>query len=613
MSINCIRVDELVDLSNNAGLVVIPTYDSTPTLPQLIELLDKTLPNDFGILIVDDNSPNFNTLMKEISAVATNSNKVINIFKQDSNLGFVKNVNTVFKNISGLDIILCNSDVLPAINWFPGLFAAAKSSSLVATATAVTNFGSIATVEFPKISSDYLATLNLLGQSSEVEEKSFPTLPTCVGHFVYFNAVALETVGSFDEIFSPGYGEEVDWSQRAISLGFRHVLAPESVVIHDGSLSFSKKLGSDLIELKDKNNQLLHDRYSNLSHMVEAIWAKDRSQVESSRLNFKAISSNLSLRIDLTFLRPRDLETSLAKISLALSSRILLLQHFKKIEFVVSDDMNIDSILPHLSLDARVIHWKQANDLPRTDFVFRPSQIHTKLDLVRLHDMGKRQVICQFDFTDYENPYGFENFQKWVIYRSTTELAYELVDGIIYFSEFAKRQSSLLGMVADNDYVVDIVALARTNPDGQILECLGLNETDNEPLFATTEKLDQVSKNSFGNYDAEIWDAVVKKIVAHIDKLTRVNPTTTKDAIWNLLLKNYVNVIRDDDERIHLLELDKQANSAIELHNLRLNKSVLYRFRHSKAGVFLVPKDSYRDRVVQRLIPPPSNLPKKFG
>ena len=91
MSIKLIKVDELVDLSHNTGLVVIPTYNPTPRLANLIEILDKTLPHDFGILIVDDHSPQFTKLVEEISSVATNSKKVIYILKQESNLGFVKN------------------------------------------------------------------------------------------------------------------------------------------------------------------------------------------------------------------------------------------------------------------------------------------------------------------------------------------------------------------------------------------------------------------------------------------------------------------------------------------------------------------------------------------
>jgi GT2 family glycosyltransferase len=600
--LNIIRTAELVELNLHRGIVVIPTYNSTPMLSKLIEILIETVPDDFGILVIDDNSPKYNELIDEIGVVSKSSTRLINLLKQESNLGFVKNVNTVFRNISGPDVIICNSDVVPARNWYPGLLAAAKSSHLVATATAVTNSGSIATVEFPK--SDSRENLNSLGSASETEIKYFPILPTCVGHFVYFNAAALKAVGHFDEIFSPGYGEEVDWSQRAISQGFRHVLAPESVVVHEGNFSFSEKLGIEQIALKNRNDDMVLGRYPYFSNMVETICAKDRSQVESSRLNFKRISKNLSLRIDLTSLRPLELETTLAQLALKLSSKILLLQHFKKIEIIVSDNMNVDEVVLHLRPDAKVIHSHQSYDLPRSDFVFRPLQIRTTSDLVRLNEMGKRQILCQLDFTAYENPYYFENYQQWVKYRSLTELAHELVDGIIYFSEFTKMQSSLLGLLANNDYVVDVVALTLSHPDGSILEDLGLIETDSESYFATARALDQLLKTRFEGSNAELWDAVAEKIAAHIIELVRVPSATTKDALWELLLQNYENETKASNEKSALLELERQAKVAEELHELRLNSSVLYRYRHSKAGYFLIPRGTYRDHVLQILFRP---------
>lgn len=626
MPLNFIQVIELVDLNRHRGLAVIPTYNPTPVLPNLIDILIETLPDDFGILIVDDCSPRYNALIDEISAVIESSKKIINILKQESNLGFVKNVNTVFKNISGLDVILCNSDVVPARNWYPGLLAAAKSSYLVATATAVTNHGSIATVDIPESDSNYLETLDLLGSSAENEMKFFPILPTCVGHLVYFNSAALEAVGYFDEIFSPGYGEEVDWSQRAIAHGFRHVLAPESVVIHEGNFSFSEKFGADQVTLKKKNNDLILGRYPNLSNIVETICAKDRSSVQSSRLNFRRISRKLSLRIDLTFLRPLELETPATQLALKLSSRIFLLQHFETLEFIVSDDMNAHDIFAYLGPNANVIHSNQSYDLPRSDFVFRPCQIHTKRDLVRLNEMGKHQILCQLDFTSYENPYCFENLHQWIEYRSTIELAHELVDEFIYLSEFVREQSLLLGLARGNGHAGEVIASSAVILDKQILDAQGLTKnfgdtyntnTENETITGVsstsfnqnyTSKLDQLLDTLLEEFDSESWDKVAKKITKCIDELARIPSTATKDVLWELLARNYEKELRDENEKNHLLDLDRTAKAAIELHNIRFENSSLFRYRHSRLGIFIAPKGSYRDRVIQLLWRSPSDL-----
>jgi len=624
--INVLPLDKLVDLKHYRGLVVIPTYNSTPTLPDLIEILDETLPDDFGIVIIDDNSPKFNELLGDISVVGGRSRNSINVLKQESNLGFVKNMNTVFKNISGLDIILCNSDAVPARNWFPGLLAAAKSSNLVATATAVTNYGSVATVEFPELDMDFLTALNLLGDSSPTARKVFPILPTCVGHFVYFNAAALETVGYFDEIFSPGYGEEVDWSQRAIASGFRHVLAPESVVFHKGSFSFSEKLGSEYIGLKDRNNSLVLDRYSNFSNLVETICAKDRSLIESTRMNFRRISNKLSLRIDLTYLRPSERGTATTRLSLEISSRLMLRQDFEKIEFVISDDMDFDHFSSYLSEDAKIIQIGQLNDLPRSDFVFRPMQIHTKSDLVKLNNMGKRQIVFQLDFIAYENPYYFENPQQWNSYRPATELAHQLIDGFTYLSDFVKEQSSLIGLAASPDFAREVIFPHIDHKSGKLSDLepgearslddlkyptrmtliYGATSADKTATVATSifndrKKSDQLLNEILEQAGSFNWDDVVSKLIAFIGNLASNPPVTSKDVLWELLLRDYENEIRDNNEKLHLLAIERQAEEALRLHNLRLDESILFRIRHSKFGNLIIPKGSWRDHILQKL------------
>ena len=69
-----------------------------------------------------------------------------------------------------------------------------------------------------------------------------PTIPTAVGHCVYIRRHALDLVGGFDETFSPGYGEEVDFSQRAVAHGFRHVCADD---VFTSTTAAARSFGAD--------------------------------------------------------------------------------------------------------------------------------------------------------------------------------------------------------------------------------------------------------------------------------------------------------------------------------------------------------------------------------
>ena len=67
-----------------------------------------------------------------------------------------------------------------------------------------------------------------------------PSLPTAVGHCMFVRRSALDLVGDFDPAFSPGYGEEVDFSQRCLRAGLSHVLADDVLVLHHGGGSFGR-------------------------------------------------------------------------------------------------------------------------------------------------------------------------------------------------------------------------------------------------------------------------------------------------------------------------------------------------------------------------------------
>ena len=57
----------------------------------------------------------------------------------------------------------------------------------------------------------------------------------------YLKRYALNETGLFDEEkWEKGYGEEVDWAQKALLLGWKHIAAPSVFVHHVGSQSFTE-------------------------------------------------------------------------------------------------------------------------------------------------------------------------------------------------------------------------------------------------------------------------------------------------------------------------------------------------------------------------------------
>jgi hypothetical protein len=67
----------------------------------------------------------------------------------------------------------------------------------------------------------------------------YPEIPTAVGFCMALSRSAIEQVGFFDEVlFGKGYGEENDFSLRAVNQGLRNVLCDDVYIAHLGGRSF---------------------------------------------------------------------------------------------------------------------------------------------------------------------------------------------------------------------------------------------------------------------------------------------------------------------------------------------------------------------------------------
>ena len=139
--------------------------------------------------------------------------------------------------------MIVNSDTVVPAAWLERLRAAAYSDGLVATASTLTNHGTILSVpDWKDPSPRPPAGLSITEADARIARASprlHPRIPTGVGHCLYIRRAALELVGDFDEAFSPGYGEEVDFCQRCLARGLRHVVADDLYVFHHGGAARS--------------------------------------------------------------------------------------------------------------------------------------------------------------------------------------------------------------------------------------------------------------------------------------------------------------------------------------------------------------------------------------
>lgn len=243
--------------------IVVPVYNSIDTLRVCIkDLLSSLGPHD-RVIVLDDASsdPEVGSFLEALSdaRLIKHSNA--------ENLGYTKTVNLgISFRREGADVIVLNSDTHGfKKGWHRKLQAASLSGPRIGTVTpwgtGIEPFG-FRTKEINDIS-------RISGSSdlSEVAiEKHLPTslieVPTGHGFCMLITANLLETVPEFDvESFPRGYGEENDYCQRALKLGFRNVLFTKVFVQHVGTSSFAPEEKRQRLREGIHNLRRMHPTY----------------------------------------------------------------------------------------------------------------------------------------------------------------------------------------------------------------------------------------------------------------------------------------------------------------------------------------------------------------
>ncbi len=243
MKVRWIRSDHKLRPPRGEIVVCIPVYGAHEQFVTCLHSVLTHTPADVHILICDDASPDVRSreLVARLEREGETEHTLL-YMRQEHNVGFPANVNAAFAAAAPADVVVLNSDCVVAAGWLTGLRDAAYSDSRVATATALANNATLVSVPERRPAPMLPQTWSLDDAAAAIRTQSLrihPRLPTAIGHCVYFRRSALELVGDFDLAFTPGYGEEVDFSQRCRKVGLCHVLADDVFVLHHGGTSFS--------------------------------------------------------------------------------------------------------------------------------------------------------------------------------------------------------------------------------------------------------------------------------------------------------------------------------------------------------------------------------------
>ncbi len=223
--------------------VVIPVYRGLDATRRCLRsLLRDPKPGLRGplhrIIVIDDASPE-PALSRYLDRLA--GRRFIHLLRNPANLGFVASVNRGIAEAGARDVVLLNSDTEVPAGWLTRLAGQAYSYPRVATVSPFSNNATLCS--YPAVEGgplpfgETLARIDAACLAANAGRSV--TVPTTVGFCMYLRRDALDELGVFDaETFGRGYGEENDYCMRANAAGWRHLLACDLFVYHEGEVSF---------------------------------------------------------------------------------------------------------------------------------------------------------------------------------------------------------------------------------------------------------------------------------------------------------------------------------------------------------------------------------------
>ena len=276
--------------------IAIPVYNARDHFFRCLDSVLKHTDSSHSVGIFDDSSTD-----QQIQTVVNQYKKKhpkLNYFRSDVQQGFVENVNTAIKHFKN-DLVILNSDCIVGPEWLERLIAGYKKLAKPGIVCPLSNNATLLTVtsQADDVTLDRLVEIN-----ADIQPEEPISIPVAVGFCMLVSRKMIETIGDLDPVFSPGYGEEVDWSLRARKAGFEIAAIPDVLVLHSGSASFSNQ--KNIAKVKQENGHLIKVKWPQYARMVKSWWKVNplRSRIEQldakSRNSERKLIAHLIHRID---------------------------------------------------------------------------------------------------------------------------------------------------------------------------------------------------------------------------------------------------------------------------------------------------------------------------
>jgi glycosyltransferase involved in cell wall biosynthesis/GT2 family glycosyltransferase len=243
--------------------IIVPVHRNLDATRRCIgSVLASTCRTPYELIVVNDGSPE-PELARYLRDLKERGHATL---IEQSRQGYAAAVNRGFALHRDRDAVVLQSDAEVASDWLDRLASRAGARGIGVIGTFTDNAG-VATYPLPRGENPLpegltVATLDAL--FARANPGASATLPAVDGPCLYFCRDCLDRVGAFDGTpLGSDYGVEVDFCLRAVSAGFRNLLAGDIFIGHAGHGTFGVREASELSGRTELALAKLYPAYAN--------------------------------------------------------------------------------------------------------------------------------------------------------------------------------------------------------------------------------------------------------------------------------------------------------------------------------------------------------------
>ena len=289
-------------------LVVLPVFGNAELA---IECLRSFAPEARSasdrVIVVNDRGPEsveVDTALRRELATYPDS---FQLATNSGNLGLVETLNAALRSVDveNYDVLLVNSDLVVTPGAISEMRRILRGDDTTGIVCPRSDNASLASVPHLAGLSRTAATREFARWTTTQPESI--TVPTAVGFCMVVRGELFRQFGFFDTVFTPGYGEENDFSMRIRRGGWRVALANRAFAFHVGGASFGRDSAA---ELQLRNEIVFRRRYPRFTFDREMYLVNGTGSSRGSRLVLKSLALGVAIVKTIVFavlgLAPRN-------------------------------------------------------------------------------------------------------------------------------------------------------------------------------------------------------------------------------------------------------------------------------------------------------------------